>query len=140
MLLVYLICGYSLSCRWSYGANRVQVDADIKVLSEFLAYLQSDSVRGLPSISSLSPSRVSSTGEINKIFGQTIILTNPPTLPSDHADRMRSLNLPLRLLTENEIFRLSVWSNPMYEISKGNDLVGNTERTLLEARISIFHC
>ena len=51
---------------------------------------------------------------------------------------MRSLNLPLRLLTENEIYRLSVWNNPTNETSKGGDLVGNTERTLLEARISII--
>jgi phosphatidylinositol 4-kinase len=41
--------------RWSYGANRVQVDADVKVLSEFLSYLQTDTVRGSPAISSLSP-------------------------------------------------------------------------------------
>lgn len=45
---------------------------------------------------------------------------------------MRSLNLPLRLLTENEIFRLSVWMNPSNDPKKGGDLVGNTERTLLE--------
>lgn len=51
---------------------------------------------------------------------------------SDYASRMRSLNLPLRLLTENEIFRLSVWMNPANDPKKGSDLVGNTERTLLE--------
>lgn len=51
---------------------------------------------------------------------------------SDYASRMRSLNLPLRLLTENEIFRLSVWMNPSNDPKKGGDLVGNTERTLLE--------
>ncbi len=47
--------------RWSYGANIVQVDADIKILSEFLSVLQSDSVRGPSPISSLSPARVTST-------------------------------------------------------------------------------
>src|ERR1700678_2087928 len=65
------------------------------------------------------------------IADKTSILTSPS---SDYADRMRSLNLPLRLLTENEIFRLSVWNNPTNETSKGSDLIGNTERTLLEAR------
>jgi phosphatidylinositol 4-kinase len=45
----------------------------------------------------------------------------------------------LRLLTENEIFRLSVWNNPTNETNKGSDLVGNTERTLFEVRISISH-
>ena len=63
---------------------------------------------------------------------------SPYTSSPDHAVRMRSLNLPLRLLTENEIFRLSVWNNPTNETSRGSDLVGNTERTLLEARISII--
>jgi len=53
--------GLTVLIRWSYGANRVQVDADIKVLSEFLSYLQSDSVRGPPAISSLSPVRLTST-------------------------------------------------------------------------------
>ena len=41
--------------RWSYGSNRVQIDADIKLLSEFLSYLQADSIRGYPPISSLAP-------------------------------------------------------------------------------------
>jgi phosphatidylinositol 4-kinase len=45
---------------------------------------------------------------------------------------MRSLNLPLRLLTEHEIFRLSVWGNPINDAKKGGDLVGNTERTFLD--------
>lgn len=57
-----IVSGYkNLNChRWSYGANRVQVDADIKVLSEFLSYLQSDSVRGPVAISSLSTPRLTS--------------------------------------------------------------------------------
>ena len=137
ILLDYQATHYSLSYRWSYGANRVQVDADIKVLSEFLEYLQSDSVRGLPSISSLSPNRVSSTGGTENFWQMSNQLPYN-LLPSDHAVRMRGLNLPLRLLTENEIFRLSVWNNPTNETSKGADLVGNTERTLFEARISII--
>lgn len=48
---------------------------------------------------------------------------------------MRSLNLPLRLLTENEIFRMSVWGNPTNDVRKGGDLVGSTERTLLEVSL-----
>jgi phosphatidylinositol 4-kinase len=48
---------------------------------------------------------------------------------------MRSLNLPLRLLTENEIFRMSVWGNPTNDTRKGGDIVGSTERTLLEVSL-----
>ncbi|EDR14914.1 uncharacterized protein LACBIDRAFT_187897 [Laccaria bicolor S238N-H82] len=106
---------FSVRPQWSYGADRVQVDADIKILSEFLSYLQTDTVRGSPLISSLSPSQSMSRS--------TCEHTN---------NGMRSLNLPLRLLTENEIFRLSVWMNPSNDPKKGSDLVGNTERTLLE--------
>lgn len=51
---------------------------------------------------------------------------------------MRSLNLPLRLLTENEIFRMSVWGNPTNDAKKGADLLGSTERTLLEVCILSF--
>ncbi|PPQ71810.1 hypothetical protein CVT24_006200, partial [Panaeolus cyanescens] len=103
---------FGIHPQWSYGANRVQIDADIKCLSEFLSYLQTDSVRGPASISSLSSSRSVSTY---------------------YAERMRTLNLPLRLLTENEIFRLSVWGNPTSDSRKAADLVGSTERTLLES-------
>ncbi|PPQ98140.1 hypothetical protein CVT26_003184 [Gymnopilus dilepis] len=102
---------FAVRPQWSYGANRVQVDVDIKILSEFLSYLQSDSVRGPSTISSLSTTRSN---------------------PAYYAERMRTLNLPLRLLTENEIFRLSVWVNPTNDGRKGGDLIGNTERTLLD--------
>ncbi|KAJ3513745.1 hypothetical protein NLJ89_g2774 [Agrocybe chaxingu] len=54
------------------------------------------------------------------------------TIGFDYAERMRSLNLPLRLLTENEISRLSVWSNPTNDVKRGADIVGNMERTLLD--------
>jgi hypothetical protein len=38
--------------RWTYGASRVQVDADIKLLNEFLESLQSDVVRGSTAVTS----------------------------------------------------------------------------------------
>ena len=51
----------SFSCRWSYGANRVQIDADVKLLSEFLSLLQSDAVRGYTTVSSLAAGASSKT-------------------------------------------------------------------------------
>lgn len=45
--------------RWSYGANRAQIDADIKVLSEFLSYLQTDKIRGFADISSFATTQAS---------------------------------------------------------------------------------
>jgi len=61
---VYLRCPHQYEHlrlhRWSFGANRVQVDADIKALSEFLGHLQVDSARNLSSLSSLPPHQSSS--------------------------------------------------------------------------------
>ncbi|KAJ7286212.1 hypothetical protein C8J57DRAFT_1496884 [Mycena rebaudengoi] len=79
---------FAVRPQWSYGANRVQVDADIKVVSEFLSYLQTDSVRNTLAISSLSPAQSASR-------------------TSQFSAKLRGLNHPLKLLVENEIFRLS---------------------------------
>ncbi|KAJ6618823.1 hypothetical protein B0H10DRAFT_2217316 [Mycena sp. CBHHK59/15] len=102
---------FAVRPQWSYGANRVQVDADIKVVSEFLSYLQTDTVRGSLAISSLSPAQSASRS-------------------SEYTSKLRSLNHPLKLLVENEIFRLGVWANPTNDPKRGTD---HTERGLLEA-------
>ncbi|KAF9446332.1 hypothetical protein P691DRAFT_708828 [Macrolepiota fuliginosa MF-IS2] len=105
---------YGTRPQWTFGADRVQLNADIKVLSEFLAYLQTDVVRGLPSISSLSPLQyVSRTSYYNT--------------------RLRDLNVPLRLLTESELLRLSVWVNPTNDTKRAADFIGATERGLLDS-------
>jgi len=54
-----------------------------------------------------------------------------------YATRVANLNLPLRLLIENEIFRLSVWGNPTNDGRKSPDLVGTTERTLGDVSHSV---
>ncbi|KAG1833205.1 hypothetical protein DFJ58DRAFT_870121 [Suillus subalutaceus] len=71
--------------RWSPGANRVQVDADIKVLVMlgFLAHLQGDSIRNMSSLLSLTPHQSASKMSLyvtsashcllieNEVFGLT---------------------------------------------------------------------
>ncbi|KAH7923479.1 hypothetical protein BV22DRAFT_1036261 [Leucogyrophana mollusca] len=104
---------FAIRPQWSYGANRVQVDADIKVLSEFLSYLQTDSVRGLTSLSSFPAAQSASKAPL-------------------HAARLKSINQPLRLLVENEIFRLTVWANPSNDVKRGTDHFGTAERNMLE--------
>lgn len=47
-----LACFLLTPTRWSYGANRVQLEADIKILNDFLTLLQTDSVRASHLISS----------------------------------------------------------------------------------------
>ncbi|KAL4067760.1 hypothetical protein J3A83DRAFT_4359655 [Scleroderma citrinum] len=103
---------FSTRPQWSFGANRVQVDADVKILVEFLAHLRTDSVRGLNSLSSLSPSQSAS---------QLL-----------YATRLKSINHPLRLLVENEIYRLTVWANPSNDPRRGTDHHNVVERSMLE--------
>lgn len=40
--------------------------------------------------------------------------------------------LPLRLLVENEIFRLSVWTNPSNDLKRGTDHMSTLEKTMLD--------
>ncbi|KAJ3814722.1 hypothetical protein F5876DRAFT_72711 [Lentinula aff. lateritia] len=98
---------FAVRPQWSYGANRVQIDADVKVLSEFLSYLQADTIRDTLTVSSLAPSQFAPRA-------------------SFYASRARDVNQPLRLLVENEIFRLNVWANPMNDPKRGTDHVGMT--------------
>ncbi|KAG6889834.1 hypothetical protein C0995_014311 [Termitomyces sp. Mi166 len=104
---------FSVRPQWSYGANRAQVDADVKVLAEFLSCLQTDSVRETSEISSLSPAQ-------------------KPSRDSYYANRLRSINHPLRLLTENEMMRLSVWNNPTNDPKRGNDHIGTIGAAMLD--------
>ncbi|EGO21128.1 hypothetical protein SERLADRAFT_452259 [Serpula lacrymans var. lacrymans S7.9] len=105
---------FAVRPQWSYGANRVQIDADIKVLSEFLSYLQSDLVRGTVTLSSLSPAQSASR-------------------TSAYVSRLKNINQPLRLLVENEIFKLTVWANPSSDAKRGTDPSGTVERSILES-------
>ncbi|KAF5373565.1 hypothetical protein D9758_000828 [Tetrapyrgos nigripes] len=93
---------FSIRPQWSYGANRVQLDAEIKILSEFLSYLEIDMVKAKFTISSLAPAH-----------------SAPRT--AYYASRFRDISQPLRLLIDNEIFRLTVWANPTNDPKKGSD-------------------
>jgi phosphatidylinositol 4-kinase len=104
---------FAVRPQWSFGANRVQVVADIKILSEFIGHLQTDSIRALLSLSSLPP-------------------TQSITKNSLYATRLKNINPPLRLLVENEIYRLTVWANPTNDTNRGHDHPGTLERTIPE--------
>ncbi|KAI9571413.1 hypothetical protein HD554DRAFT_2187155 [Boletus coccyginus] len=104
---------FAVRPQWSFGANRVQVIADVKILSEFIGHLQTDSMRALLSLSSLPP-----TQSIKK--------------NSLYATRLKNINHPLRLLVENEIYRLTVWANPTNDANRGHDHPGTLERTILD--------
>lgn len=53
----------------------------------------------------------------------------------DYTNRLHALRNPLRILVENEIFRLAVWANPLNEAKRGSDQVNVAERNVSEVRI-----
>ncbi|KZS95958.1 atypical/PIKK/PI4K protein kinase [Sistotremastrum niveocremeum HHB9708] len=102
---------FSVRPQWSYGANRVQIEADISLMNEFLSLLETDAVRGTLAITSL-------------------VGTNPAPRIATYSSRLRSQNTLLKLLVENELFRLNVWSNPTHDARRGLDHVSRAEKAL----------
>ncbi|KAJ8087995.1 phosphatidylinositol-4- kinase [Marasmius tenuissimus] len=112
---------FSVRPQWSYGSNRVQLDADVRVLSEFLSCLQTDAIRSNLAISSLAPAQLTSRNAY-------------------YAGRLKEMNHPLRLLVENELFRLSVWANPANDPKRGADHVSSvTEHTWTGVIRTVWH-
>ncbi|KAF8623467.1 hypothetical protein AX15_006251 [Amanita polypyramis BW_CC] len=99
--------------QWTYGANLVQIKADVKVLSDFLPYLRTGSMGNYAVISSLSPPQLASRRNY-------------------YRDRIRDINTALRLLTENEIDRLLVWGNPTNDPKRDTDHPAIGERLQTE--------
>ncbi|KAF8334229.1 uncharacterized protein EI90DRAFT_3051526 [Cantharellus anzutake] len=85
--------------QWTYGANRIQLNIDVKLMQEFLETLQKDSLRADHDITSLD--QIKKNGDYEKM-------------------RLEQSHL-LRVLVENEISRLLVWNNPANEPGRGSD-------------------
>ncbi|KAG9010494.1 phosphatidylinositol-4- kinase [Tulasnella sp. JGI-2019a] len=105
---------FAVRPNWSYGADRVQIDSDIKLLGSFVEAIQGDGTRADHMISSLNAER-----HVQRV--------------ADYTARQKSLNNLLRLLVENEISRLRVWGNPSNDPRRGGDHVVAAERTFTEA-------
>ncbi|WRT70200.1 uncharacterized protein IL334_007194 [Kwoniella shivajii] len=104
--------------QWSFGSDRIQVGAEIKLLQDLLAVIQEDKIRGDHSTSSLSDRNpaflIRGSASMREYEGQ-------------HRDRVQLL----QLLVENEVSRLSVWSNPLGEAGRPNaPPVGILERAV----------
>jgi len=109
--------------RWSYGANKIQIHTDVKLLSEFLSCLGNDVGRNNPPLSSLSPSPAPRTLSLVLEFMEL----------TKHVERgAQSLAQVLRLLVENEILRLNVWNNPTNDPKRGVDTIGTIEKTMTD--------
>ncbi|CAE7106800.1 unnamed protein product [Rhizoctonia solani] len=104
---------FAVRPQWSFGANLVQVNADIKLLNEFLEVIQHDNTRADHVTSSLQLEKTTS---------------RHPEYLSKH----RAQNSLLKLLIENEISRLRVWANPTSDLKRGQDYLSNSERSLTD--------
>ncbi|KAG8764613.1 phosphatidylinositol-4- kinase [Ceratobasidium sp. 428] len=104
---------FAVRPQWSFAANLVQVNTDIKLLNEFLEVIQQDSIRADHVTSSLQLERVSSRS------------------PAYHG-KHRAQNSLLKLLIENEISRLRVWANPTNDPKRGVDYLSNSERSMTD--------
>lgn len=51
---------------------------------------------------------------------------------------LRNTNRLLRLLVENELYRLTVWDNPTNDIGRGTDHLCTFERETLDVRCTTF--
>ncbi|ORY33464.1 hypothetical protein BCR39DRAFT_520273 [Naematelia encephala] len=108
---------FSVRPQWSFGSDRIQVGAEIKLLQEFLTAIQEDTVRGNYSVSSMSD-----RAPAFLVPGSTS-LQDYTTL---HRDRIRIL----QLLVESEISRLLVWYNPLNEPNRGSANPPALEKTI----------
>ncbi|OCF44647.1 phosphatidylinositol 4-kinase [Kwoniella heveanensis CBS 569] len=103
--------------QWSFGSDRVQVGAEIKLLQDVLIAVQEDRIRGDHSTSSLS--------DRNPAF----LISGAASIHEYEVQNRDRVKL-LQLLIENEIQRLSVWCNPTNEPGRPNvPAVGNLERS-----------
>jgi hypothetical protein len=57
--------------RWSHGSNRLQMDADSKLLTDFLSLLQADTARLAHEVSSLGHAQATSMNLSQYIFPLT---------------------------------------------------------------------
>jgi len=110
--------------RWSFGSNKVQLDADVKLLVELLDIVQRDAQRDAFQVSSLDTAAAPYSGPC---------LSLPSANGSHYATGNMNLRLVrqlLALLIENEIVRLNVWSNPTNDPKRGADHVASIEKAM----------
>ncbi|ODN73286.1 hypothetical protein L202_07835 [Cryptococcus amylolentus CBS 6039] len=109
---------FAVRPQWSFGSNRVQVGAEIKLLQDFLAVIGDDTVRGDHVTSSMADR-------------PPAFLVPGVASIQDYATQNKDRVKLLQLLIENEIMRLSVWGNPVNEAERGSSVaaIGALERS-----------
>lgn len=54
---------------------------------------------------------------------------------TDYRTSLKTLGNPLRLLVDNEIFRLTVWTNPSNDFKRGADHVSTAEKVMTDVGV-----
>lgn len=128
---------FAVRPQWSFGSDRIQVGAEIKLLQEFAQAITDDHVRGDYSTSSMSdrPPALLIRGErTGHVCSQlTAGSTTLHEYTVQHRDRVRIL----QLLVENEINRLSVWCNPVNEAGR-TPAPGALERSVTMVSFKVY--
>lgn len=108
------------------------MDADIKLLVEFLDAVRRDTPKDAFNVSSLDASPPSTCS-----FARDNSLRSDPS-HTVHAN-VKSHQQLLSLLLENEIIRLNVWSNPTNDPKRGADHVNSIERSFSDVGRCVTH-
>lgn len=105
---------------WSFGSNRLQVLAELRLMKEVLALLNQDQMAATESLTSFpsDPLYVRLGGHLS--VAQVI-------------QSIAEQRQVLILLVENEVARYSVWSNPLNTAGRGSDYVGPATSKMTEA-------
>ncbi|BEJ13679.1 hypothetical protein CspHIS471_0308530 [Cutaneotrichosporon sp. HIS471] len=110
---------FAIRPQWSFGSDRIQIGAEIKLLQDFMDAVTKDSIRGDHVTTSLRDRDAAWLIPGTKSLQDYIAM---------HRDRVRLM----QLFVENEIHRLNVWYNPAND--KGRNLVtGNTVESAVSA-------
>ncbi|GMK56681.1 hypothetical protein CspeluHIS016_0305210 [Cutaneotrichosporon spelunceum] len=102
---------FAIRPQWSFGSDRIQVGAEIKLLQDFMDAVAKDSIRGDHVTTSLRDRDAAWLIPGTKSLQDYVAM---------HRDRVRLM----QLLIENEINRLHVWYNPAND--KGRNLIAGT--------------
>ncbi|EJU05379.1 atypical/PIKK/PI4K protein kinase [Dacryopinax primogenitus] len=105
--------------QWSFGGDRVQIDADTKIMQEFSRVIHSDGIRGDHLTTSLSTSHPG------------FCMPGHASL-AEYAAQHKNRNELLRLLVENEIARLIVWANPTNDLKREQDQPSTIEKSFTD--------
>ncbi|CAO1625236.1 unnamed protein product [Sympodiomycopsis kandeliae] len=109
---------FSVAPQFSFGGNRLQSSSEMQILQELLAAVKADSVK--------SQSIVTSCHSISSVR-----LPGHLTLQDGNRDAL-DRKAVLQLLVEDELRRITVWTNPLNDPSRGSDFQGDSLKSMTD--------